>query len=427
MRALGVDCRRFRMSRARETARLQAAIPPLIGPMLRVAYLFERFPSFGQTFCYREVAELVRQGTDVAVFSIRRPTGEPPQDWDENVVRRVHYVPEEGVLVKEIEAAVRAGELPVEATRTLKTWGRQSDFLRLYQAAHVGSHLRQAGITRVHAHFAGMAARTVYWIRKFFGTDYSITAHANDIFAPRDYAVSLEMIIRDAAAVVSVSDFAVEHLRRRLPDCAAKFHRVYNGVDLGAYRAAAFNANPPLILAIGRLIEKKGFADLISACRLLVERGRAFRCEIIGEGPLEESLAAHIAHSHLEEFVKLVGTRTQSQIAERLAEGTVFVLPCTTEAGGGMDNLPTVIMEAMAAGLPVISTPVAGVPEMVLPGSTGELVPPRDHLALADAIECIISDRGLASRLGSTGREVAAERFSIETNVRALAAILARA
>ena len=394
--------------------------------MLRVAYLFERFPSFGQTFCYREVAELVRQGADVAIFAIRRPTGEPPQDWDENIVRRVHYVPDEGVLVKEVEAASRAGELSVEAVRTLKTWGRQSDFLRLYQAAHVGLHLRQAGITRVHAHFAGMAARTVYWIRKFFGIDYSITAHANDIFAPRDYAVSLEMIIREAAAVVSVSDFAVEHLRQRFRDCAPKLHRVYNGVDLAAYRSTAFEANPPLILAIGRLIEKKGFADLISACRFLVERGRAFRCEIIGEGPLEESLAAHIAHSQLEGFVKLAGTRTQSQIAERLAKATVFVLPCTTEAGGGMDNLPTVIMEAMAAGLPVISAPVAGVPEMVQPGVTGELVPPRDHLALADAIECAISDPEVASRLGAAGRQVAAEKFSIETNVRALAAILAR-
>lgn len=392
--------------------------------MLRVAYLFERFPSFGQTFCYREVAELVRQGADVTVFSIRRPTGEPAEDWDESIVRRVDYLPEEGALVKEIEAAARRGELPAQAVSALKEWGRQSDFLRLYQAAYIGLRLRQAGISRIHAHFAGMAARTVYWMRQFFGTDYSITAHANDIFAPRDFVITLDKIVRDAAAVVTVSDFAVEHLRKQFAGCEGHFHRVYNGVDLGAFRQARFEANLPLIVAIGRLIEKKGFADLISACRFLVARGEAFRCEIIGEGPLLESLAAHIAHSGLEEFVQLVGTHTQSQIAQRLAEGTVFVLPCTTEAGGGMDNLPTVIMEAMAAGLPVISTPIAGVPEMVQHGVTGELVPPHDPVALADAIQRLVTQRDAARRLGAAGRNLAAERFSIASNVRSLAAIL---
>jgi glycosyltransferase involved in cell wall biosynthesis len=350
--------------------------------------------------------------------------GEPAENWDEGIVRRVTYLPEEGALVKEIEAVSRGGELPAEAVSGLKEWGRQSDFLRLYQAAYIGLRLRRDGIERVHAHFAGMAARTVYWIRQFFGIDYSITAHANDIFAPRDFVVSLEKIVRDAAAVVTVSDFAVEHLRKQFAGCAGRFHRVYNGVDLGAFRQARFEANPPLIVAIGRLIEKKGFADLISACRFLVERGQAFRCEIVGDGPLQESLAAHIAHSGLQERVQLVGTRTQSQIADRLAAASLFALPCTTESGGGMDNLPTVIMEAMAAGLPVVSTPVAGVPEMVQPGVTGELVTPHDPVALADAIQRIVSEPELARRLGAAGRQLAAERFSIGSNVRSLAAIL---
>ena len=391
---------------------------------MRVAYVFERFPSFGQTFCYREVVELERQGADVTVFSIRRPSGEPAQDWDERVVSRVHYLPDETPLVKELEDAARGGELPSEAMRELKQWGRQSDFLRLYQAAYIGLRLRNAGIGRVHAHFAGMAARTVYWLRQFFGIEYSITAHANDIFAPRDFAVSLDKIIESATAVVSVSEFAVDHLRKQFPNSASKFHRVYNGVELGGFQQASFDADPPLILGIGRLIEKKGFSDLISACRFLLERGRSVRCEIIGEGPLQESLAAHIAHSHLEDTVHLLGPRTQSQIADRLAAATVFVLPCTTEAGGGMDNLPTVIMEAMAAGLPVISTPVAGVPEMVQPGVTGELVPSRDPLALADAIEGIVAQPEKARRFGAAGRQRAAEQFWIETNVRSLAAIL---
>ena len=396
------------------------------GAVLGIAYLFERFPSFGQTFTYREIAELVRQGAEVTVFSIRRPAGEPAQDWDDNIVRGVSYVPDEPALVKEVEAAVRGGELPAEAVRAIDAWGRESDFLRLYQAVHVGRRLHELGIRRVHAHFAGMAARTVYWMRQFFGIEYSITAHANDIFAPRDFAVSLEKIVADAAAVVTVSDFSAEHLRRQFPASASKIHRVYNGIDVGAFQQASFDNKPPLIVGVGRLIEKKGFADLISACRFLVERGCAFRCEIIGEGPLHDGLAAHIAHSQLEAVVHLAGPRSQSHIASRLAAAAVFALPCTVESGGGMDNLPTVIMEAMAAGLPVVSTPVAGVPEMVQPGVTGELVPPGDSLALANAIEQIISDTERARRLGAAGRALAAERFAIERNVQSLGAILAQ-
>jgi len=392
--------------------------------MLRIGYIFERFPSFGQTFCYREVVELKRQGAEVSVFSIRTPGGESSQDWDEQVVRNVHYLPDEAELVKEVDRAIRQRDLPAEAVSAISKWDRQSDFLRLYQAAYVGSRLREAGITQVHAHFAGMAARTAYWIKRFFGIDYSLTAHANDIFAPRDFVVSLSKIVDSAAAVVTVSDFAAARLQEQFPENARKIRRVYNGVDLGAVDPSQFSGDPPLIVSVGRLIEKKGFGDLISACALLKSHGLRFRCEIIGEGPLDAALSAHIRDLQLTNCVELLGPRTQGEIAQRFRAATMFVLACTTEADGGMDNLPTVIMEAMAAGLPVISTPLAGVPEMVEHGASGELVPQRNPVALASAIERLLADPGAAARLGARGREVAAQKFSIEANVWRLAQVL---
>jgi glycosyltransferase involved in cell wall biosynthesis len=277
---------------------------------------------------------------------------------------------------------------------------------------------------RVHAHFAGMAARTAYWIEKFFGIPYSVTAHANDIFAAREFVVSLAKIFDAAAAIVTVSDFSVGQLEQRFPSAAHKIQRVYNGIELERFSPATFDAPVPIVLSIGRLIEKKGFADLISACAILKTRGLKFRCHIIGEGPLESSLAAQIGDAQLGEHVQLLGARSQREIRQHLAAANLFVLPCTTEADGGMDNLPTVIMEAMAAGLPVISTPLAGVPEMVLPGVTGALVPQRDPHALAGALERLIVDREEAQQLGARGREVAAEKFSVEANARALTAIL---
>jgi len=388
--------------------------------MQEVAYLFERFPSFGQTFSYREVAELERQGTKVHVFSIRRPVDEPPQEWDKQIVGRVHYLPEEKVLVPEVDRILRSKAVSDATRAAVEKWGRQSDFLRLYQAIYVGTRLKEESLRNVHAHFAGMAARTAWWIREFFGIAYSFTAHANDIFAPRDFVVSLAKLVENAPAVVTVSDFAVRLLQERFPQSAAKLHRVYNGVDLSRFSPSDFAGSPPAIVSIGRLIEKKGFGDLISACAHLRSRGCAFTCSIIGEGPLEESLRARIAAEALEKSVELTGPQTQEEIAARLAHATIFALPCTRGADGGMDNLPTVIMEAMAAGLPVISTPLAGIPEMVEPGVNGELVPERDPAALSAAIERFISDPRHARVFGNRGREIAREKFSIETSARQL-------
>jgi glycosyltransferase involved in cell wall biosynthesis len=391
--------------------------------MPETAYLFERFPSFGQTFCYREVAALERQELKVQVYSIRRPAGEPKQDWDEQLVRRVHYLPEESALVREVDQALRAGKVSQEARTAIEKWGRQSDFLRLYQAVYVGLRLQQRGLHHLHAHFAGMAARTAFWIKEFFGIPYSFTAHANDIFAPRDFVVSLAKLMESAAAIVTVSDYAAGLLKERYPESAARVHRIYNGVDLSRFHSPDFGSGIPAIISIGRLIEKKGFADLIEACRLLQPRGRGFSCEIIGEGPLEAALQAQIAQAGLQSIVKLVGPQTQSQIALRLANATIFVLPCTREEGGGMDNLPTVIIEAMAAGLPVISTPLAGVPEMVEHEGSGELVPEHDPKAICAAMERCIADPVRARRFGDRGREIAREKFSIEASAQALRAL----
>ncbi len=392
--------------------------------MREVAYLFERFPSFGQTFCYREVAELERQGARVHVFSIRRPTDEPEQDWDRDLVGRVHYLPDAKPLVAEVDQALKTRAVSDRVRAAIKGWDRQSDFLRLYQAVYVGLRLQGLGMRQVHVHFAGMAARTAYWITEFFGIRYSFTAHANDIFAPRDFVVSLAKLIESAMAVVTVSDYSVRLLQERFPHNAPKIHRVYNGIDLSRFHPSDFTADPPVILSIGRLIEKKGFGDLISACGLLRSRGRNFKCLIIGEGPLEQALRSQITAADLKDTVELTGPQSQAQIIELLAHTTVFALPCVRDADGGMDNLPTVIMEAMAAGLPVISTPIGGIPEMVEAGVTGELVAEHDPSALAVAIENLLADSGLARRLGEQGREMARQKFSIEVSAEQLRKII---
>lgn len=392
--------------------------------MATFAYLFERFPSFGQTFCYREVAELARQGVTPPIFSVRIPKDEPLQDWDARIVKRVHYLPEEKELLDDVRRASKKRKLTPEIVAALDKWGRRTDFLRLYQAVYVGLRLKEMGIDHVHAHFMGMAARTAFWIHKFFPVTFSFTAHANDLFAPRNFEIGVDKLVDTARVIVTVSDYAKKFLQEHFPERADRVRRIYNGLNLAEFRPADFSSAPPLILVVGRLIAKKGFADLICACRLIAERGKSFRCEIIGEGPLENELRGQIERLNLHDRVALSGAKPQLEVRQRLATTNVFALPSIIDPDGGMDNLPTVIMEAMATGLPVVSTRIGGIPEMVVENETGLLVQPGDIAALAGGIEKLIDDRALAQRLGQAGYERAQELFSIDKNVRELCALL---
>jgi colanic acid/amylovoran biosynthesis glycosyltransferase len=388
----------------------------LIPPML--AYIFERFPKFSQTFCYREVAELFRQGVEPHIFSLRAPEMGQESEWSPEILAAVNQLPEGDAFAALADKARRS--LPAQAGKLLRAWRGRRDSLRLHQAAYIGVRLRELGVTRVHTHFAGMAARTAYWIEKFFHIPYSVTAHANDIFVPNDFETGLPQIFGSARAVISVSDFAAEHIRRKFPESAGRVHRVYNGIALEEFPPARF-AEPPLILSVGRLINKKGFDVLIDACAAL--GGLKFSCEIIGDGPLREELRAQIHRANLGERVLLAGVKTPREIAKKLSDATLFVLPCRIEKNGAMDNLPTVIMEAMAAALPVVSTDVGGISEMVINRETGFLVPQNDVAAVAEAMGKLLSDE-LARQLGSRGHERCAKLFALEKNVRDLRKIL---
>jgi colanic acid/amylovoran biosynthesis glycosyltransferase len=327
-------------------------------------------------------------------------------------------------LLDSVRLASKKGQVNAQTIGALDNWGRRTDFLRLYQAVYVGLRLKEMGIRHVHAHFAGMAARTAYWISRFFPITYSFTAHANDIFAPRDFEIGLDKLVDAARVIVTETDYAAQFLRERFPKHADRIHRIYNGLNLAEFGRADFSSTPPLIIGVGRLIAKKGFANLIRACGLLSDRGKSYQCDIIGEGPLENELHAQIEQLNLQNRVALSGAKPQRDIRQRLAAANVFVLPSVVDPQGGMDNLPTVIMEAMATGLPVISTDIGGIPEMVVQNETGLLVQPGDSVGLAGAIEKVIYARSLGQKLGQAGYERAQKLFAIEKNVRALCALI---
>ena len=388
------------------------------------AYLFERFPSFVQTFVYREAAEMVRRGMEPWLVSIRRP--DDPVDLTAEMDAEVFYLPEEKTLRGEVDARRAAGTLRWRVRRAMSRHRGAKDSQRMFEAIWLAPRLRERGVRHVHAHFGGVAARTAWWLRKLFGFTYSFTGHANDIFCATDFPVSNADLVRGARFVVTETDHARRWMEEKYPSAQGRIFRVFNGIALDGFPARVPASGVPRILSVGRYVEKKGFSDLIEACRLLRERGFSFVCEIVGGGPLERDLQAQIDAAQLGGMVQLLGPHPQAEVRRLLARAQIFVLACVVEADGGSDNLPTVIMEAMAAGVPVISTRVAGVPEMIADGEDGLLAPPNDPASLAAAMEKLLRDPKLADRLAASARQSAAEKFSIGSTTRELQHLLIR-
>lgn len=372
-----------------------------------LAYLFERFPSFTQTFCFREVLELQKRGVSVPVFSIRLPNDEPDQDFPPELAGCTTYLPADFEESLSFPPFRRRARQAMQSLR--KVWGDESEKRRIYEALWLLPKLDAAGINHVHVHFAGIAARTAFWLHRLGGVTYSFTAHANDIFCDEPHD-RLAMLIRESKFVVTVSDFSLGFLRDHFPKSAAKLHRVYNGIHLDRFTLSTPDGTTPLILTVGRYIEKKGFADLIAALALI--KDLPFQCKIVGQGPLEDSLKAMVSNLGLDGRVEITGPMPESEVSALLAHTSIFALPCVNAAGGGKDNLPTVIMEAMAAGVPVVSTRVAGVPEMVVDGETGYLVNECDPQALSGRLAELIRNAELARTMGKAGRELCETRFA---------------
>ena len=396
---------------------------------MRLAYIFERFPSFTQTFCVREIQQLERMGIRPLIFSIRDTRDEGIKHFPEELIESVHFLPPRDQLVSLVKSWKDDRELSRAAALTLRHWGDRPDKARVYEAAYIAKVMRDIGKeapTHVHSHFAGIGARTCWWLRKFTGVTYSFTAHANDIFCkPEDETVPFASLFDEAALIVTVSDYTADQLRDRFPAAAKRVRRVYNGMDLDPFKAARAAAKrdqaPGGILSVGRLIEKKGYADLIQACAALRDQGLSFRCRIVGEGPLEQQLKAQVTDLKLDAQVQLTGPLPLDEIRRLLVEETqIFALACATESDCGKDNLPTVLMEAMAASLPCVSTKLAGVPEMVLDGVTGLLCNERDPQTFATHLAALLRDPAKCATMGQAGLQHAEQHFARDVTGKSL-------
>jgi glycosyltransferase involved in cell wall biosynthesis len=382
-----------------------------------VAYVLKRYPRYSETFVVNEILELERAGARLQIFSLRHTEDGHFQDAISRVRAPVTYLASTGLKAAELWATMNRVRAALPGAWRAMEALHDLEARHLYQALRLAEEARRLGITHLHAHFATEATTIARAASRIAGIPYSFTAHAKDIFHESVDAAELGRKIGDACAVVTVSDFNRRYLERFDSVDSGSIVRIYNGLDLDRFQFSDPATRSPFVLAIGRLVPKKGFACLIDACALLRDRGRPFRCAIVGVGALDAALRERVRSLALEEYVRMVGARPQSEILDWIRRAAVLAAPCVEAEDGNRDGLPTVLLEAMALGTPCVSTEVTGIPEALIDDVTGLAVPQHDAQALAEALARLLDDGALRSRLARQARAHVELHFDVARNV----------
>jgi colanic acid/amylovoran biosynthesis glycosyltransferase len=395
-----------------------------------VAYYQPKYPSLSETFIRREVSALRTTGVPVRVFAFEKgdvslldANAASGVTWfgpDNPKAGRAYignaFLAHPALVLQLALWIVRCGH---------ESWWRR-DMNVLTQAGQLASAFQQAKVTHVHAPWADRNSLVAFVAARLIGARFTVQARASEIHRTIS-GVGLADRVRFAEFIITNSDYNDRHLRATLGPEAPPVHVIRNGLDLSQFPVRdrkPRTGGPFRILAVGRLVEPKGFKYLLQACRLLVDRGHDVTCDIVGGrvDPMDTVtwLELQLLHesSGLGSRVRFLGSQTFAQVTERFESADAFVLPCVRARDGSHDITPNSLIEAMAMQLPVVSTTSGAIPEIVEHDVSGLLVPPADVESLANAIERLIRDPMSGERLGAAARVRVEERFDAQQNVR---------
>ena len=392
----------------------------------RTAYVLKVWPRFSQTFVVNEVLAHEAAGLPLDIISMRLSDDVRFHESLALVRSRVTQVKRPPAKSSTFLQQLHATAEVLPATWEVVRDNPEVLASDMHQALELALLIHKRGLRHLHAHFGTIATTTSRLAARMAGITYSFTAHAKDIFHQSVDENALRKKLADAAAVVTVSDYNLNYLRDKYGPAADRVIHINNGLPLGDFPYAEPSGREPLILAVGRLVEKKGFAELIRACALLKASGRDFRCEIAGGGVLRGELESLVDELQVRDRVLLLGPQPQGVIRQKLHQAAMLAAPCVVAADQDRDGLPTILLEAMAMGTPCISTDVTGIPEVLEDGETGLSVPQRDIEGLAAACGRLLDDTELRVSLAQNARREIEARFDIENNARLLREMIAR-
>lgn len=409
---------------------------PRHGTSLHVGYYLWQFPFPSETFIRREIGALRGTGVPLTVFA-DAPGDLTTMDAAERALTdSTVYLPPLSrpaiarwtlfFLVRRPATVVRLMAFVI-GTRYEREKSASSDLQLFGRAVGIAVRVRAKGVTHLHSPWATTTAFIALIVSRLLNITYSVQARAHDLHR-EDAAFALPEKFTYAAFVVTNTRYNVHGIRALLPERDhARVHLIHNGIDLAQFAPPPSRARSPgeplRLLCVARLIEPKGLTVLLQACASLRDRGIDLVCEIIGgsEEPLYTGYLTKLRVMHrqlrLGDHVQLAGPQPSSRVLEAYRDSDLFTLPCVVAANGSKDITPNVIIEAMAMELPVVSTRMTGIPEIVEDGVSGVLVPPGDAGALADAIEDLAADPERRIRFGRAGRQRVAVRFDIHRNI----------
>jgi glycosyltransferase involved in cell wall biosynthesis len=398
---------------------------------VRIAYVVSRFPDPSETFVLRELNAVARRpGIELELFSLFPPKNPFVHPDAEAWVPRLHRATPGASAAGLLWWGVRR---PVRLARSLATvfaahLRQPRRLLRALAAcgpaaAHART-MRALGIEHVHAHFATYPALAAWLAHRLLDVPYSFTAHAHDIYIDQ---LQLGTLVREASAVATISDFNRELLRPYGAGSATRCELVRCGVDPSAY---AFRprtvpaAGPVKAICVATLNELKGHSVLLDALAQGGPELERVQLDLVGSGPLEARLRAQAERLGIAGRVRFHGTRSEREVAELLGAADLFVLASVRTPIGWMDGIPVALMEALAAGLPVIASRLSGIPELVRDGETGVLAAPGDPADLARAFARVLADPEATLARAHAGRALIEREFDIERSAERMLGVL---
>ncbi len=402
---------------------------------LRLVYLIGSYPGLTTTFIDREIRTLRKWGVDLRIFAIHPPKADATlsadqRDLQNGIVYLLPAPPLTLLLAHLYFLLVR----PLAYLRTfayLTTRPHPSAHACLRTTQHFGVAVYAAYLLRrdppaeLHAHFVDRTATLALVASRLLGIPYSLSIHAGaDVFVQR---VLVAEKIAEARHAVTCTLHNRSYLEEALgQDLSHKISHVRHGLELNRYAPPQrpLHRARPLILSVGQLAPRKGFAQLVETCAKLRAQGYSFDCHIVGQGPQQAELEALIDAFDLHDMVTLCGALRHEDVIRQYQEASLFALLCIVTPEGDMDGIPNVIAEAMALAVPVVSTQVSAIPELVTDGVNGLLTAPGDTDAAATAIARLLDDPVLAARLALAARESILATFNVEDNVRRFAVTL---
>lgn len=388
---------------------------------LRIGYILKRFPRASETFIAQEILELEARGVEVEIFTLGHNDRQAEHSWLESLAAPVTTCQPEtlGATWDELHgysSRQAAHEALSDAFGYPTARGRRY----LAEAVAVARLVAERRVDHLHSHFANHPTFVNLLVHHLSGLPFSFTAHAKDIYSAGPPPHLWRRQLEEAEFAVAVAAETQRHLWSLVgSDYGHRVRLLHNGVDLDAIEVSppADEAAREDLLCVARLIPKKGIDILLRALAILRDSGRPVRCRIVGYGEEQERLAALRSELGLAGLVELTGRLPHEVVIEEIARAAAVVLPARVAADGDRDALPTVLLEAMAAGRPCISSHVGGIPEIVQHGETGLLIRSGKPWELAEAIRKLLADPELRTRFGRAGRRRAEERFDRRRNV----------